>query len=232
MADLLSVHGKRLVLKPIEGSHGDGIMLLEKSGKDFIVNEERFESSKFSERIAGFSNYIVTEFIHQSDFSARLFPKTVNTIRVITCWDYEQDTPFIAQAVQRIGTSFSYPVDNFKAGYGGLVAPVDLETGMLGKAVQSSINAKISRHSRHPEIDSPIEGITVANWAEIKRSILTYAGKLPFAPCIGWDLVPTDSGFCVIEANSTPGMPVLQVHGPLLASPGIHRFFQYHKIVR
>jgi len=54
------------------------------------------------------------------------------------------------------------------------------------------------------------------------------AAALHFIPYIGWDLLVTEDGFQVIEANNGPDLMLFQMHGPLLIDPRIRRFFQSH----
>ena len=44
-------------------------------------------------------------------------------------------------------------------------------------------------------------------------------------PLIGWDMLMTDDGYSILEANSPPGITVWQVHAPLLRDPRVARFF-------
>ena len=58
------------------------------------------------------------------------------------------------------------------------------------------------------------------------RGLLDAARCLPEAPLIGWDVLMTDGGYSILEANSPPGVSVWQVHAPLLADPRVARFFR------
>lgn len=223
---------EKLVLKPIKGSHGYGVMVIQKGRLHFTVNGKRIERAELAKLISMFDDYMVSEFIAQCRHSADLYPDTVNTIRLVTCLHPKNGRAFIAGAVQRIGTSRSYPVDNFKGGRGGLSAPVDLKTGRLGQAASASEKFEVTWHKRHPETGAPIEGTTVHHWKEIKSGIISLAEKLVTAPYIGWDVAPTEDGYCVIEANSTPGTSVMQVHGPLLTSEKLKQFYRFHKIIK
>ena len=73
-----------------------------------------------------------------------------------------------------------------------------------------SAKARVTWHTLHPETKAPIQETVVPEWAKIRTSLLDYADQFSFAPCLRWDIVPTDSGFSILEANSTPGLPVLQ----------------------
>ena len=220
------VPGERIVLKPIWGYHGFGFICLSRDDAGYRLNNESVSESLVAGVIDGLDNYIVTEFVTQGEFSGTLYPHTPNTIRMLTLWDAGRSEPFIARAVLRIGTSRSFPVDNFKAGLGGLSVLIDLVSGELGPGAMADPLGKPIWYPLHPESHAPIQGVVVPAWAELRAKILEYAGRFAFIPCIGWDIMLTDEGFTILEANSTSGMPVLQIHGPLLADQRIKRFFQ------
>jgi hypothetical protein len=222
---------EKLVLKPIIGAHGTGFMWLKRNDNDYQLNGANVPSHLLVEIIGKLDDYVVTDFVTQGEYASRLYPHTTNTIRVVTFWDSESEEAFVAKVVHRIGTSRSQPVDNFRAGEGGLSAFVDPDSGELGPGALVNAKGQVTWHSLHPESKAPIRGIVVPDWVKIRTNLLEYAELFSFAPCLGWDIVPTDSGFSIIEANSTPGLPVLQVHGPLLTDRRIRRFYQYHTVI-
>ncbi|MFC1811298.1 sugar-transfer associated ATP-grasp domain-containing protein [Thermodesulfobacteriota bacterium] len=222
---------EQLVLKPIWGAHGIGVIMVKRSVNGFKLNGKDTPLHTFNDILNKLENYVVTDFVSQGEYGARLYSDTTNTIRMVTFWDAETKKPFIAKVVQRIGTSRSYPVDNFRAGRGGLSASIDPDTGELGSGAMVDTKGHVTWHSHHPESHAQIQGTIVPSWDKIRTSILEYSDRFAFAPCIGWDIVPTHSGFSIIEGNSTPGMPVLQVHGPILTDPRIRRFYKYHHVI-
>lgn len=220
--------GEHLVLKPIWGYHGFGFISLVRGDEGCRLNNENVSLSLAAGMIDSLDNYIVTEFVQQGEFSRGLYAPTPNTIRLVTLWDPEKAEAFVARAVLRIGTSRSFPVDNFKAGQGGLSALIHPQSGELGPGAMADATGKPIWYPRHPESHSPIQGVFIPAWAELRAKILKYAGRFAFIPCIGWDIILTDGGFSILEGNSTPGMPVFQVHGPLLANPQVKRFYQHY----
>ena len=220
-----------LVIKPILGTHGRGIYILSTDNQSKKLNGEGISGVSLSEFISGLHNHLVCDFVRQSEYAAGLYPDTPNTIRIVTLWDVDKSQPFIAKAIQRIGTSRSYPVDNFMAGKGGLSAPIDLARGVLGLAANSGSDGKVMRHKKHPETQTDIFGQTVPAWPEICDRILSYASKLCFAPCIAWDLLPTAEGFSIIEGNPIPGMSAMQIHGPMLTDPRVRKFYEYYGVI-
>lgn len=221
----------QLVIKPLWGYHGRGFIHLSHNSNSYRLNYSETSLAAIKSLLSRLDDYIVTEFVSQGEHGAHFFPETTNTIRIVTFWDYETGQPFIARAVQRIGTSRSHPVDNFVAGKGGLSAMIDINSGVLGPGAMLSSRRQVSWYDNHPETHVKITGSKVVGWRDICGKILEYARCFSFAPSIGWDIVITDCGFSIIEGNSTPGMAVLQVHGPLLTNQKIRRFYQHHHVI-
>ena len=228
---LLAERAHGVVLKPIVGAEGVGVAFLKKQGPAYQLNGRNATEEQLVAVTAQLDNYLITEFVAQHDYAARLYPPATNTIRLLTLWDDEAGSPFLAAAVHRIGTARSYPVDNFKMGAGGLSARIDLATGTLSRAAYRSDSGVVERHDRHPETGMPIEGICIPHWDEAKEQILGFAGQLPFLPFIGWDLVITADGYQIIETNGGSGFYLIQVHHPLLAEPMVRRFFETHGLM-
>jgi len=215
----------------VEGGKGIGLIFLRSEGEKLFFNDREISADDLSALVKELDDYLVTEFIYQAEYSRKIFPDTTNTLRFLTMWDYDRMEPFIASAAHRIGSSRSFPVDNFKYGKGGLSAAVDLESGVLGKAARMSDEGGLEWHAGHPENGSRIEGVGLPLWPETKGEILRMAARLPYIPYIAWDVVMTDGGFSVLETNSTPGLAVLQIHEPLLRDPRVRRFYQAHKVI-
>ena len=136
---------------------------------------------------------------------------------------------FMAAAAHRIGTEKSFPVDNCAAG--GLTASINMETGIMGKAVTTKNSDKLNWLTHHPDTNAPIEGVAIPGWGKMTSDILDMANNFSFIPYIGWDIVITNDGFVIIEGNDGPDIKLHQVHQPLLVNPDVKRFYQYHHVI-
>lgn len=223
--------GRPLVLKPAAGGRGQGIIFLGRDAAGHLVNGVRASLADVDALLASLRGYLVTDFVVQAPYAARIYPHTTNTVRILTLWDLEAGRPFIAAAAHRFGTARSAPVDNWHGGLGGLSARIDLETGVLGPGATFSSAGRLCWHERHPDSGVPIAGIRVDRWPETRAIVLSAAASLPEAPAIGWDLVITDEGCSFLEGNSPPGPYVWQVHAPLLADPRARSFYEAHGVV-
>jgi len=213
-----------VVLKPIVGMRGEGVCIVHTNGDTWRLNRRVLSREQVISCIADFDGYLATEFVNQHPYAAAIYPDATNTVRILTLWDDETDTPFVAAAVHRFGTRRSAPVDNWTAG--GLSAGVDVESGRIGKAVSYPHGGRVQVFAAHPETRQPIEGTCIPGWEAVKDRVLAMARVLPFVPYIGWDIAVTADGFKVIEGNNCPGINLIQVHYPLLRDPKIRRFYE------
>ena len=216
-----------LVCKPVYGSGGRDVLVCRRTADGYRVNGNRHSRSAFVDRVRAFDGVLVTEYVEQADYAARLFPDAANTLRVLTLWDPETDDPFVAGVVQRIGTRRSAPVDNWSRG--GLSAEVR-EDGTLSAGAQWLPDRGVVRwFDSHPDSGVQIEGTAVPDWPAIRSGVLELARTVPSLPRVGWDVLPTgDGAFVVFEANAHAATRTIQVHRPLLRDPRVRRFYEHH----
>jgi hypothetical protein len=215
LSSLLSGRGK-LVIKPLQGSGGKGVQ---------VVNSlSQLESLEF-----GGDELLVTDFVEQHDYAKELFPGATNTIRVLALQD--DNGPFVATAIHRIGTSLSAPADNW--GGGGISVGIDRASGSLLRGAQhpKRTGGRLVWLERHPETSAPFYGIAIPGWREVIHELMAITRRMPFLPYIGWDVVVTEDGFKIIEGNSRSDVNLLQIHGPLLVDERVKRFFKKHEVV-
>lgn len=224
---------QKLILKPISGGSGSGVQVVvyDNERDVFFTNNKENSSQEMTAFLKTLNNYLVTEFVKQSDYSASLFPESTNTIRILTMIDPKTNEPFIAAAAQRIGTEKTKPIDNFGGGRGGVSFLVDLDNGTLSRGARISEKGTKEEIARHPDTDKVLLGLTVPHWEKIKTDLLNTVAKNPYLKYVGWDIVVTEEGFSVIEINSFPGVSVFQVHQALTAfNPRIDEFYKHHNI--
>lgn len=219
-----------VVLKGIKGGRGEQIHLCKWNNGQCEVNGKQVQKSEFKSRINDLEESIVTEFETQMDYSANIYPETMNTIRILTMVDPETREPFIAIAVHRFGSKQSGHVDSWSQG--GLCAEVDISSGTLSQGVQLRQNDQIKWHETHPDSDSRIQGIQVPEWNSIKQSLLKITKHINYIDYAGWDLLITGQGeFKIIEVNNYTDVDLLQVHRPLLADNQIRKFYRFHGVI-
>ena len=224
--------GGCFVVKPAAEGQGRGIMFVGRDGEGFVVNAVRASRDDLAALLVPLRAYLITEFVVQAPYAAAVYAGATNTVRVLTLWDLETSRPFIAAAAHRFGSERSGPVDNFHGGLGGLSASIDVETGVLGPGAMVDADGRLVWRERHPGTGAPIAGVRVERWEETLATLLAIAARFPEAPAVGWDLVVTRDGCCVLEGNSPPQVAVWQVHRPLLPDPRVRRFYEAYGVLR
>lgn len=220
---------RRLAIKPCGGGGGVGFSSLE-IGDDGIIcdNGKEIDAEgvvKFAEKHAG---HLVSGFVTQHPSISDIYARTTNTMRILIMQD-DEEAPFIAAATLRLGSSTSGPTDRVSSG--GYCAPIDIDTGRLGKAVRVDAD-RLSWHSHHPDTGAPIEGVTIPNWREIQSEMRSIMGRNRFLRYVGWDVVVTEDGFRILEGNNFSGLRNIQVHKPLLSDPRVAAFYRRHGVLK
>ncbi len=219
----------RLVIKPIWGSKGKGVSIVERSDDGCRIDGREATLAEVERRLSGMDRYMLTAYAEQAAYAREIFPGAANSMRILTMRDADR-RPFIATAVHRFGSHRSNgPVDAWAGG--GLSAAIDLETGEMSAGVASLEFGAMQRHDRHPDTGSQIAGTRVTGWDGIRAGILELASKLPYLPYIGWDVIATDSGYLVIEGNKQSDVGLLQVHRPLLSDGRVRAFYEREGIL-
>lgn len=223
--ECLANEGK-LVIKPFAMGKGNGVHLLSYDGGKLFIDSDECSKEELMDFLKKRDGYIICEFMKQHGYSDKIYDKTVNTIRFITMRDTETHEFKVFFAVQRIGTEKTIPVDN--GSKGGLVANIDLETGVLSEArcLKDLRSFKV-----HPDSGNPIEGVRIPGWADIKKQMLNVCKKIPYMDFIAWDLLVTDEGICVIEANTSSGVNIIQLWGGQRQGE-LGDFFRHYNVIK
>lgn len=102
-----------------------------------------------------------------------------------------------------------------------LTVPVNLETGELGLIECGPL--ALGSMKRHPKSGVQVTGRTVPHWKEMQTRALAAHEKIPSMPLVGWDLVATDRGVFILEANAVWNSSLAQLWGllPLGETPAV-----------
>lgn len=109
---------------------------------------------------------------------------------------------------------FAFPgpdklVSNFNAG--GMVAPVDLVTGVLGPSRIKNPIEVMDKIKQHPVTKQDITGFQLPDWSKaLKLSLRAHESFAP-VPFVGWDVAFTPNGPILVEGNTGFGADDLQI---------------------
>lgn len=218
MEGLLAMLRRRgvLVFKPSSGTHGDGFYRLAWEDGAYTVNGEETDEEGLRALIGEQKSfYVVTEYVHMHRQLSAIYPKSVNTIRMMVINRHGCD-PQIMQTYMRIGSSRTGYTDN--VGYGGICVMIDPESGELFQP-ETIENHRFHPCPVHPDTGTPVEG-TIPHWPLIREKVLAISRYLAQLEYLGYDIAVTEDGFQVIEINIHQDLHKVATH-----SDAIRAFF-------
>lgn len=195
---LCKEHGK-CIAKPLTELKGEGIKIF-----DFTADKRISYKKAFKELIGEDEAYIVEELIKQDDDFGAFNPDSVNTVRIITFLDGD-DNVHCKWTFIRVGRKGSH-VDN--AGAGGVFAAIDTQTGII---CTNAFDENGLEYEEHPDTGIKFAGFQIPKWNELLEKCESLARGLEKVRYIGWDFTyTTDKEWVLVEANIQPGCRAIQ----------------------
>ncbi len=228
LTGLLEAHGG-FVLKPATSRSGKSSFNVALACGDLLVSGQPSSLKALGHLLSQLSGYLVSESVAQDGYAPAIFPGAVNSVRVVTMQDPDDDhRPFVAVAFHRFGSKTTGPVDNvFK---GGLIANIDLTTGVMGSAITvSRETGEPYRCSHHPDTAVAIKGQSIPGWAPLQARLLELVAAYPFFRYVGWNVIFARGEAWLVGGQPNPS-PV-EVFHPYLENPKIRRFFEFYGVV-
>jgi hypothetical protein len=186
-----------IMAKPINSICGKGI--------EKITVPDGCDADALFKRLKDGGQVLVEECVVQHGDMARLYPGSVNTLRLVSVAN--KDGVRIVSRVLRMGSGGV--VDNFNSG--GLLTAAD-ENGVV---FTDAINENSEVFSVHPLTGITFKGIRVPCFKEAEELVKEAAGLIPNLRYVGWDVAFTEKGPLLIEANHNPGHQILQARAYL-----------------
>lgn len=176
----------KIVLKVYDGKCGKQVLIKENSD---------FREQDLIAFMKDMDYDLAEEFIEQHPDLQQMSPSAVNTIRIFTQLDAQNEVVILGC---RLRISVNRPVDNLAAG--NIAAPVDTETGVItGPAVYGDIDKPSEEY--HPVTGVKIPGFQIPFWKETIAMIKAASKLHPQNRSIGWDVAMTPRGPDLIEGN-------------------------------
>lgn len=172
-------------------------------GKDIekITIDNNTVKTELYNKLKDNKQLLLETYVVQHPEISRLFPKSVNTIRMVTMRVNGKTT--IAYRVIRIGNGDNV-VDNFN--HGGMFSVVDEN----GKITKPAIDKAGNVYETHPVTGTEIMGFQIPRFEEAKALVMKMSEVIPEIGYTGWDICITEKGPVVIEGNEFPGYDVYQ----------------------
>ena len=143
---------------------------------------------------------LIEEYLDQHPEYARFNETSVNTLRILAYAPPDGAARALGGYL-RIGRRGAV-VDNHVAG--GIVAGVNLETGVLGPAFDGTPSRRL--YPTHPDTGRAIEGVRLPFWEEALRLTEAALDAFPKMRFAGFDIAVTPAGPVIIEINNYPGL--------------------------
>ena len=175
---------------------GKGCFIIEAANGRLTMEGTPSTASEVARRLRSFGaqGAILERCITPHAEMKRLYPNSVNTLRVLTS---TLDGPARVVAItQRMGRG-SRVVDNSLAG--GIYAGVDLESGEL---VGPAVSKKKDRYAVHPDTGVAIEGFRPPHLAAVMGECVTLHQVYGHLPTVGWDIAVGPDGPLIVEGNT------------------------------
>ncbi len=183
----------KLVAKPLDGTCGRGIEFIELSDDSKIVG--------LYDMLLEGKQYLVEEFIVQHPDIGRIYPLSVNTLRLVTIRN--GDTVHLVFSSMRIGNGKR--VDNLNSG--GMAVLVDMKTGKISTP---GADKEGKAYFQHPMTGVDLVGVQIPYYQEAVELVRRAALRIPELGYIAWDVAVTEKGPIIIEANHFPGHDIYQ----------------------
>lgn len=195
--------------KKIDGECADGVFSVKSDGGQVLVDNKVVD--KLSDKVSGGIFLLQKRLSNQHSDINKIYPLSVNTIRLITVTNPKTGIPEVMTAVLRVGASGNH-VDNWAVG--GLSIGIDISTGKLAKYgfYKPGFGTKTDRH---PDTGVVFEGLKIPYFKEASDMALEFHRRLRNIHSVGWDISVTEDGPCFIEGNDNWEISLLQVsnHG-------------------
>lgn len=180
---------ERVVTKNPRGVGGNGISVRDVS--------DVADVAKLRAELIAAKETLVEGMIVQHPDMAKLYPKSVNSIRMVTYLDPDGEVHVLAAAL-KIGNGGA--IDNFSNG--GMYTMLDEQ----GRAMHPAADEAARSYAEHPITGVQITGYQVPLYSDALQLVDRLARVVPAMPYIGWDVAITPERAIAIEGNHNTGV--------------------------
>ena len=183
---------KVLFMKELAGAWGKGAHKIEKND---LENGKVSIEALYRDIVS--ANFIIQEAIAQHALIDRLYPLSINSIRIDTYMDKSGKVEILS-ALLRMGGNGNF-VDNVTAG--GLFVGINTQKGELNKKASVFLKNGAKSYYKHPDTAIIFENYEIPFFKEAKELAIKAAEALPSLRLVGWDIVISEQGPLLLEGN-------------------------------
>lgn len=189
--DFRNKHSKA-ILKPKMGSKGHGVLLVNLSNINNVVELKQYSNGAF----------LLEDIIVQKEELGRFHPESVNTLRFVSGMSPTGKFSRL-YTLFRTGCGSSI-VDN--VGSGGIISLVD------NNGVISTDGMRGGEYFRkHPDSGIVFKGYQIPQWKELSVLVESAHRTLPQQRLLGWDFAWSEKGWDLVEVNPAPSFKSYQI---------------------
>ena len=185
----------KLFVKPLRGRMGKGI---------YTIDTQENDARACYDEIMRGERVTVETLITQHEVMAQFGCGSVNTIRVVTVYDYGKCN--FLYAVIRIGSDKL--VDNFHKN--GLIAEIDLKTGVI---ISNGYSLSCQEYAEDKFTGKTIKGTQIPYWDEVIALCTEAATRMKEVGVTGWDVAITENGPILVEGNPSCQLNLIEYIG-------------------
>lgn len=205
-----------LVVKPALGNSSRDVVVLGTHDLGLTLSMGRRTREARAVRLNEHARSVVTTLARPGAYARAIAPGLESKVEVLVARPEPGAAPQLRRAVHR----FPAWIDPQRAKSRPVLlsAAVDVASGTLGPAMHRTRQGS-SEHQNHPDSGAPIEGIRLPHWHSLVEHLLACLDRhlaIPFLVC---DVILSDEGPRVIEAERTIDVTSLQTHAPLGDDP-------------
>lgn len=190
---------EEIVIKPsLDSGGGKNVTIGHASDGKILIKGSLFEVYNIEKVYK--SDFIIQKKLQQHDVLKRIYPHSVNTLRVVSL-RVDNEIKIIS-VVARFGNNGS-KVDNPHA-TGGVSCGVN-DNGELNKF---AIDKHINKHYKHPYSQVEFEGIKIPFYHSITSSIKGYHDHLSYFDMVSWDVSIDEKGDPVLIEYNLKGQEI------------------------
>lgn len=198
--------------KPLDSECGRGVFSIGRVGEgEYLLNDCPTTREEIERLIGEFNvQLLVQRRLLQHPEMNRMYPKSINTIRLVTIRNRHTGEIEYFHSLLRIGAGGNV-VDNWSQG--GVCVGVGEDGVLLAEGYFKPQYGL--RTLSHPDTGVVFEGFEIPYYHEAVEMCKRFHKKIDFIPAIGWDVAITPDGPCLIEANDNWAISLHQVYGGL-----------------
>ncbi|WP_332671501.1 sugar-transfer associated ATP-grasp domain-containing protein [Aromatoleum sp.] len=196
-----------VILKPVAGVHGEGVMRLERAGREWRDSNgqvRRAEELVGMMSGSGYASWLFQELVvGHPELCALSATSGLQTVRVVTVIDERNDVRILAARLRLISGNHAH--DNFDYGKtGNVIALLDPENGVIRSAVGGASGRHEMRSvTQHPATGRELIGYRLPKWLQVRQLAVDAANAFHPLRTIGWDVAITPDALRLIEGNVT-----------------------------